>query len=163
MGKLGLAVTLLSVAGLPAAPDGFDGARAGEEKTVAGVKLCWCPPGRFTMGSPRGEPERRPGEDQAEVTLTRGFWTAKYEAMQGDWKRVVGKLPGLLTAELPEGDDYPVGNVNYAEAEAFCQSLTEMARKSGELPEGLGVPPPDRGAVGVRLPGRDDDRDVVRR
>jgi formylglycine-generating enzyme required for sulfatase activity len=136
MGKIGLAVTLLSVAGFPAAPDGFDGTRAGDETTIAGVKLCWCPPGKFTMGSPRGEPERRPAEDQVEVTLTRGFWTAKYEATQGDWKRVVGKLPGPLTAELPEGDDYPVGNVNFAEAEAFCRSLSAMARKSGELPEG---------------------------
>ena len=33
----------------------------------------------------------------------------------------VGKLPGELTPELPEGDDYPVGNVNFAEAEAFWQ------------------------------------------
>jgi len=52
MGKIGLAVTLLSIAGFPAAPDGFDGTRAGEERTVAGVRLCWCPPGKFTMGSP---------------------------------------------------------------------------------------------------------------
>src|SRR5262245_23171698 len=49
----------------------FDGNSAGDEREVAGVKLCWCPTGRFTMGSPRSEPERRPGEDQVEVTLTR--------------------------------------------------------------------------------------------
>src|SRR5262249_42235501 len=98
----------------------FTGSEAGDEREVAGVQLCWCPPGTFTMGSPPDEPERRPGEDQVEVTLTRGFWTGKYEATQGQWKRVVGKLPGELTAELPEGDDYPVGNVNFAEAEAFC-------------------------------------------
>jgi formylglycine-generating enzyme required for sulfatase activity len=131
MGTIGLAVTLLSVASFLAAPDGFDGTRAGEEKTIAGLKLCWCPPGRFTMGSPRGEPERRPGEDQVEVTLTRGFWAGKYEVTQGDWKRFEGKLPGPVTAQLPEGDDYPVGNVNIAEAEAFCRSLTELARKPG--------------------------------
>jgi formylglycine-generating enzyme required for sulfatase activity len=114
----------------------FTGSRAGEEREVAGVKLCWCPPGKFTMGSPPNEPGRRPGEDQVEVTLTRGFWTGKYEATQGQWKRVMGKLPGELTAELPEGDDYPVGNVNFAEAEAFCARLTELGRQSGELPEG---------------------------
>jgi formylglycine-generating enzyme required for sulfatase activity len=136
MGKSGLAVAFLFVAGFRAAADGFDGTRAGEEKTIAGVKLCWCPPGKFTMGSPPGEPERRPGEDQVEVTLTRGFWAGKYEVTQGDWKRVVGKLPGDLTAELPEGDDYPVGNVNFAEAEAFCRSLTEMGHRSGALPAG---------------------------
>src|SRR5262249_13821616 len=58
------------------------------------------------------------------------------EVTQGDWKRIVGTLPGELTAELPAGDDYPVGNVNFAEAEAFCRKLTEMARRSGELPAG---------------------------
>lgn len=114
----------------------FDGSKPGDEREVAGVKLCWCPPGRFLMGSPPDEPERRPGEDQVEVILTRGFWMAKYEATQGQWKRVVGKLPGELTAELPEGDDYPVGNVNFAEAEAFCQGLTELGRQSGALPIG---------------------------
>src|SRR3954451_17405640 len=117
MGTIGLTVTLLAVVGCIDAPDGFDGTRAGEGKAGAWGKLCWCPPGKFTMGSPRGEPERRPDEDQVEVTLTKGFWTAKYEVTQGDWKRVVGKLPGELTAELPEGDDYPVGNVNFAEVE----------------------------------------------
>ena len=139
------------------------GSRAGEERTVAGVKLCWCPAGKFMMGSPPDEPERRPGEDQVEVTLTRGFWMAKYETTQGEWKRVIGKLPGELTAELPEGDDYPVGNVNFAEAEDFCAKLTETGPESGRVAEGLGVPIADRGAVGIRLPRRDDDGHGVRR
>lgn len=86
------------------------------------------------MGSPRSEPERRPDEDQVEVTLTKGFWMAKYETTQRQWKHVMGKLPGPLTAELPEGDELPVGNVNFAEAETFCQRATELARNSGGLP-----------------------------
>lgn len=86
------------------------------------------------MGSPRSEPERRSGEDQVPVTLSKGFWMAKFETTQGDWKRIVGKLPGDLTAELPEGDAYPVGNVNFAEAESFCEKLTQAAHESGELP-----------------------------
>jgi formylglycine-generating enzyme required for sulfatase activity len=135
MRKIGLAVILVSAAGLDGTIDNFSGKKPGEEQTIAGVKLCWCPPGKFTMGSPPGEPERRPGENQVEVTLTKGFWAGKYEVTQADWKRVVGTLPGPLTAELPEGDDYPVGNVNFAEAEAFCQKLTELAHKSNELPE----------------------------
>jgi formylglycine-generating enzyme required for sulfatase activity len=136
IGRIGcLAVAVLSSGSIAAGYE-FDGSRAGEEKTVAGVRLCWCPPGRFTMGSPPGEPERRPGEDPVEVALTRGFWGGKYEVTQGDWRRIVGDLPGPLTEELPEGEHYPVGNVNFAEAEAFCRRLTEMSRKTGELPEG---------------------------
>lgn len=113
----------------------FDGAKAGDGREVAGVKLGWCPAGKFRMGSPPGEPERRPGEDQVEVTLTRGFWMGKFEVTQGQWKRVMGKLPGEPTAELSDGDDLPVGNVNFAEAEAFCRKLTELGRQSGELPK----------------------------
>jgi len=86
------------------------------------------------MGSPPGEPERRPDEAQVEVTLTRGFWIAKYEATQGEWKRIVGPLPGPVTAQLPAGDDFPVGNVSFAEAERFCHTLTERSRQSGSLP-----------------------------
>ena len=47
------------------------GAKAGDALSIGGVELRWCPPGRFRMGSPRTEPERRPGEDQVDVTLTR--------------------------------------------------------------------------------------------
>ena len=90
-----------------AGANSFVGSKAGDDREVAGIKLCWCPPGQFLMGSPPGEPERRPDEDQVEVTLTKGFWMAKYEVTQGQWKRVIGKLPGELTAELPEGDDLP--------------------------------------------------------
>jgi sulfatase modifying factor 1 len=118
----------------PRRRDSFLGLKAGDEREIGGIKLCWCPAGRFKMGSPPGEPERRPDEDQAEVTLTKGFWMGKYEVTQGQWKQVAGKLPGELTAGGGEGDDLPVYNVNYAEAEGFCRKLTERARASGELP-----------------------------
>ena len=115
--------------------DTFDGDKAGDAGEIVGIKFCWCPPGKFTMGSPSTEAERRPGEDQVEVTLTRGFWMAKFEATQGQWKKVMGKLPGELTTELPEGNEYPVGNVNFAEVEAYCQKLTELGHQLGSLPK----------------------------
>jgi len=114
--------------------DAFAGAKAGDQREVFVIKLCWCPPGNFQMGSPVDEPERRPGEDQVEVTLTKGFWMAKYETTQGQWQRVVGKLPGEFTRELPEGDDLPVGNVNFAESEDFCRKLAELGHRAGALP-----------------------------
>jgi formylglycine-generating enzyme required for sulfatase activity len=107
------------------------GARAGDARTIGGVALRWCPAGRFRMGSPRTEPERRPGEDQVDVTLSKGFWIGQYEVTQGEWKRVVGAFPGELTAGA--GDDYPVYTINFAEAEGFCRRLTELSRASGEL------------------------------
>jgi len=114
----------------------FRGSKAGEERDVDAIKFCWCPPGRFRMGSPPDEPERRPDEGQVDVTLTKGFWMGKYEVTQGQWKRVVGKLPGELTTGGGKGKELPVYNVNYAEAEGFCRRLTEMGRRSGHLPAG---------------------------
>lgn len=119
-----------------AAAAAIEGKEAGEQKTIIGTALCWCPPGKFDMGSPLSEPERRPFEFQMTVTLSKGFWIGKYEVSQEDWKRVVGELPGQPTDELPNEDELPVGNVNFAQAEAFCAKLTQMARASGELPDG---------------------------
>jgi sulfatase modifying factor 1 len=138
--RIGVVLAVCSLSGWFAAgafthpAKGFRGSRAGDTRAVAGIKLCWCPSGNFRMGSPPGEPERRPDEVQVAVRLTKGFWMGKYEVTQGQWKRIIGKLPGELTAELGAGDDLPVGNVNYAEAEAFCRKLTALAHKAGELP-----------------------------
>jgi sulfatase modifying factor 1 len=112
----------------------FNASHPGDARRISGIPFRWCPPGHFTMGSPRTEPDRRPGEDQVEVTLTRGFWIGQFELTQAQWKRAMGKLPGPATAELPEGDNLPVGNVNFVQAEAFCGALTKSAHASGELP-----------------------------
>jgi sulfatase modifying factor 1 len=47
---------------------------------------------------------------------------------------VIGPLPGELSAGA--GDDFPVYNVNHAEAELFCRNLTALQRASGALPDG---------------------------
>jgi len=118
----------------PASQPSFAGTKAGDERDVAGVALCWCPPGKFRMGSPPGESERRVDEEQVDVTLTKGFWMGKYEVTQSLWKRVVGPLPAsVMTAQ---GDDFPVFNVTFAEAEDFCRQLTAQARTAGTLPAG---------------------------
>jgi len=57
----------------------------------------------------------------------------KYEVTQGQWRRIVGALPGGVA--VGEGDDLPVHSVNYAEAETFCRELTARAYASGDLPE----------------------------
>jgi formylglycine-generating enzyme required for sulfatase activity len=123
----------LFAAGQQGGKPSFQNAKVGDEREVGGVKLRWCPPGRFVMGSPSNEPEHRPDETQVEVRLTKGFWMGKYEVTQGQWKRLVGEFPQKQPAG--EGDNFPVCWVNYAEAEAFCKKLTELGNKSGELPK----------------------------
>src|ERR1700722_17760783 len=67
----------------------FSGSAAGAQRTIAGMRFCWCPAGRFLMGSPPGEPNRRTieaqNEAQAEVKLTHGFWIGQYDLTQAQW------------------------------------------------------------------------------
>ena len=142
--------------------DAFGGSKIGEEREVAGIKLCWCPPGRFIMGSPPDEPERRPGEDQVEVTLTKGFWIGKYEVTQGQWKRVVGEFPGKLTRRrgrrLPgPRDQLRRGRGVLPEADRAAARDRRPAggtgssgfppKRSGSTPAGPGPRPPLRSAT----------------
>jgi len=136
--RYGASAPVAHLAGPGSAPQPpFRGIKAGAEKVVDGVTLCWCPPGRFLMGSPAAERGRRSDEAQAEVTLTKGFWTAKHEVTQGLWKRVIGPFPDRLpSAEFGEGDEFPAYWINFDEAERFCSALTRRLHMSGALPPG---------------------------
>ena len=114
-------VTSLSDTTVTDAPAAITGSKAGQERKVAGIKLCWCPPGKFIMGSPAGEPERRPSEDQVEVTLTKGFWMGNYEVTQGQWKRSTS-LPS--TAPPPD--------------QRYRIETIAGTGKPGDIPEGGG-------------------------
>jgi formylglycine-generating enzyme required for sulfatase activity len=131
-----LAVTVAPgrlAAGQPASS--FGATKPGEQRSVDGIALRWCPPGRFVMGSPPGEAGHRPDEAQVEVTLTRGFWIAAYETTQGEWQRIVGSFPDKQpTADAGKGDRFPVYWINFEEAEAFCRAITGRARASRAIP-----------------------------
>lgn len=89
------------------------------------------------MGSPAEETGRRFDEAQVPVTISRGFWTGKFEVTQGEWRRVMGDLPARKpSAEFGQGDDFPVYWVSFIDAEEFCRALTERARRSAALPAG---------------------------
>lgn len=119
----------------PLAASAFAGERAGEERAIEGIRVCWCPPGDYLMGSPADEPGRRADEAQVEVTLTRGFWVGKFEATQGEWSRIAGPWPDRPpTARFGEGPDLPMYWVSFDQAEGFCARLTALARGSGALP-----------------------------
>ena len=63
------------------------GRQAGDEWVgPRGMVYCWCPPGRFVMGSPENETGRHADETQREVVLADGFWMAKYEWPRALWR-----------------------------------------------------------------------------
>ncbi|MBQ7251693.1 MAG: formylglycine-generating enzyme family protein [Kiritimatiellae bacterium] len=95
------------------------GTRAGETKTITlpgGVQMemVWCQPGRFTMGSNDGDSDERPVH---EVTLTKGFWMAKTEVTQAQWKSVMGENPSDHEGE----DSLPVESVSWNDCQEFCE------------------------------------------
>ena len=95
--------------------------KAGAIKSIllpggATMAMVWCPPGSFMMGSPAGEEGRGYDEIQHPVTLTKGFWMAKYPVTQEQWRSVMGNNP----AEH-KGENLPVENVNWNDCMEFCQ------------------------------------------
>ena len=113
----------------------FRGRNAGEARDIDGIPVAWCPPGRFTMGSPPSEPGRGQDEAQVQVNLTRGFWAGKFEVTQGQWTRVVGQFPDRLpSARFGLGDDVPAYWISFTEAEAFCAEATRRAVRAGAIP-----------------------------
>ena len=76
------------------------GTHAGQERDGNGLqmKLCWCPAGSFTMGSPAGEPDRGSDENQVPVMLSQGFWLGKFQVTQDQWRTIMGKNPSFFPA-----------------------------------------------------------------
>jgi sulfatase modifying factor 1 len=113
----------------------FRGSRPGDERVIEGLRVRWCPPGRFRMGSPPDERGRRADESPVDVTLTRGFYTGAFEVTQGQWRRILGDFPDRLPSPaFGEGDDFPMYWVSFEQAETFCRTLTTRAHRSGALP-----------------------------
>jgi formylglycine-generating enzyme required for sulfatase activity len=92
------------------------------------MKFCYCPPGSFKMGSPPDEKDRGGREDQVRVRLSKGFWLAQTECTQAQWVTVMGNNPSKF-----KGDDLPVEQVSWNDAQKFITKLNEVKT----LPAGL--------------------------
>jgi formylglycine-generating enzyme required for sulfatase activity len=100
--------------------------RAGSVFTSSvGMRLAWIAPGKFLMGSPPREIQRREDEPQHGVTLTRGFFLAIHPVTQAQWKAVMGSNPSRF-----RGEANPVENVSWDDCIEFCARLT---RKDGPV------------------------------
>jgi uncharacterized protein (TIGR02996 family) len=96
-----------------------------------GMRLAFVPPGQFRMGSPaRGEPRRMDDETLHPVRITRGFWLGVHAVTQAEFRAVTRRAPAHHgPRRLPEeGIDhgrFPVENVSWVEAVAFCNRLSQ--------------------------------------
>jgi serine/threonine-protein kinase len=108
------------------------------------------PPGTFRMGSPPDESDRNPlemnfdAEAAHRVTLTRPFYLGKYEVTQAQFEAVMGKdmnkswfSPQGGGADKVKGmptERFPVEEVLWEDADAFCAALAKKAGKKVTLP-----------------------------
>ena len=109
------------------AAEPFVGMKAGEEQAFGALKMkfCWCPPGKFTMGSPADEAGRSGNEGPVDVSLTQGFCLGKYEVTQGQWKAVMSTTPWKGENCVKDDSEYPAVFVSWEDAMSYCKKLTE--------------------------------------
>ncbi len=88
------------------------------------IEMVNLPAGVFRMGSRNGkcaEPGRQPGESLHEVHLTKSFRLSAAPVTVGQWRAVMGSVPGSCA----DGDDLPVTNVSWDDCRAFAEKLNK--------------------------------------
>jgi hypothetical protein len=119
------------------------------------LTMLWIPPGRFWMGSPATEPERRDSEGPQHLVQLPGFFMSQTPITQGQWREVAGsqERPGdgwgrklnpnpsrfqgengsLLPGEANTGN-CPVEQVSWLDAMEFCNRLSHRTGRTYTLP-----------------------------
>lgn len=88
------------------------------------LEMILVPAGKFMMGSDKKDREKPPHE----VSVP-GFYIGKFQITQKQWQAVMGNNPSRF-----KGDDLPVEEVAWHEAQAFCEKLRAMTGKAYRLP-----------------------------
>ena len=125
------------------------------------MELIRIPAGEFQMGSATGQKGRLADEDLHRVKVTRPFFLGKYEVTRGQFDAFVndtgyrtdaetdggwgyndttGKIEGRNQSYtwrftgFPQNNDYPVVNVTWNDADAFCRWLEKKIGRPARLP-----------------------------
>ena len=96
-------------------------------ETAKGINLrmIYVEDGTFAMGSNSGESDEKPVHN---VTLD-SYYIGETEITQAQWRAVMGTNPSVYT-----GDNRPVENVSWHDAQEFCKKLSELTGKRYVLP-----------------------------
>jgi len=84
------------------------------------MKFILIPAGKFLMGSPGS---------QREVTIARPYYLAVYKVTQAQYEQVTSANPSSV-----KGKDFPVHQVTWEDALAFCQKAAKKTGKAIRLP-----------------------------
>ncbi len=85
----------------------------------------WVPGGCFEMGDIFGGGNE--DEHPVHKVSVDGFWIGKYPVTQGQWKKLIGSNPSYFKM----GEDYPVEQVSWNDAQKFIKDLISKSSKDG--------------------------------
>ncbi|MEN9848438.1 MAG: hypothetical protein RL368_1178 [Pseudomonadota bacterium] len=100
------------------------------EKTVeinaVPFEMVYVPAGEFMMGSEGGYSEESPAHL---VNIRRAFYMGKFPITQAQYQAVMGNNPSRF-----KGENLPVEQVNWFDAQEFCKQLSQLLGKTCRLP-----------------------------
>lgn len=90
------------------------------------MKFCWCPPGRFQMGSPQNEKYRFDVEGpQHDITIQNGFWITETQITQQQWETIAGNNPSHFI-----GGNNPVEQISWLDCNLWLKQLNSRVKTS---------------------------------
>jgi formylglycine-generating enzyme required for sulfatase activity len=103
-----------------------------------GIDMVLIAGGTFRMGSPDGEELREDNESPQHEVSVFNFFLGKFAVTQAQW-RAVAQLPQInqsLNADPSgfKGDNRPVEQVSWDDAQEFCARLSQATGKAYQLP-----------------------------
>ena len=106
------------------------GKKAGETWTepTTGMEFVWVEGGCYQMGDTFGDGYNN--EKPVHRVCVDGFWMAKYEVTQGQWKAIMSSNPSYFK----NGDNYPVEKVSWDDCQIFINKLNNRSGKRFRLP-----------------------------
>ena len=93
------------------------------------MKMVYVEGGSFVMRCTGKQESDCYDSEKNRVTLD-GFYIGETEITQAQWRAVMGTNPSYFN----KGDNYPVEQVSWNDAQAFCQELSRMTGKTYLLP-----------------------------
>jgi formylglycine-generating enzyme required for sulfatase activity len=94
------------------------------------MKLVLIPAGKFMMGSPKDEKDRKDNEGpQHEVMISKPFYMGVYAVTQEQYEQIMGNNPSQF-----RGAQNPVECVSWDDAVEFCKKLSQKTGKTVALP-----------------------------
>jgi formylglycine-generating enzyme required for sulfatase activity len=100
------------------------------------TNMNWIPAGTFTMGSPTNEIGRIAlSETQHTVTLSKGFYMARYLVTQSNYLFLINTNPSRYNTNNGYTLDLgrPVEQVSWNDATNYCFKLTQQERTAGRI------------------------------